>query len=504
MKSLYACAAVVSIVIACRNNGIQQTGPLTTSQGTDDADSGPVTQISVRGAVQKGPFILGTTVDVSPLDADANPIGLSFSTTTQNDLGEFIVANLPPGPVFVEASGFHFNEVLGKLSGARLTLRAVDAAEEPLENLNLNVLTHMIEPRTRFLVAENDLEMSVALGQAQAELLAGLAFGAPTAVVDTPFSGLSIIGDDTDGNAYLLTLGATLAWYARSQGEEQLDATLQQTINAIASDLQPDGLLGPETSALLDEWQAKLPEQSVREYLSARLTELGLPTALPDIDRILDDDHDGIANYDEDEDFDGVRDLVDNCVGIANPDQTDNDNDGKGNACDLCIDTVPDDDSDADGDGFGNGCDICRYNPDKVSPGDGTCCDPRDGACAPKDSSYYYYCVPPSFSCRAAGIGLGSSDFAEPCYSNTGCVNGLICAAKGAVGPKFSCDPMHDRCCTNFCTVGLGCNFEGGECLPWYEDGTSPEGLEDLGICVRVEDGPCAGQEFARKCVYGL
>jgi hypothetical protein len=81
---------------------------------------------------------------------------------------------------------------------------------------------------------------------------------------------------------------------------------------------------------------------------------------------------DGCAG--DDDDGDGVCNIVDNCPGIANTDQTDSDGDGVGNVCDNCVNIanprVPADylttntwatltggQRDDDHDGFGNQCD---------------------------------------------------------------------------------------------------------------------------------------------------
>jgi hypothetical protein len=64
---------------------------------------------------------------------------------------------------------------------------------------------------------------------------------------------------------------------------------------------------------------------------------------------------DGDPNRDSD--GDGVRDDVDNCIAVPNPDQRDFDNDHRGDVCDRCPHLASVADPDADGDGVGDACD---------------------------------------------------------------------------------------------------------------------------------------------------
>ncbi len=46
-------------------------------------------KVALKGAVQKGPFVLGSSVSISVLDKSGSPTGSVFNTQTTTDLGEF-------------------------------------------------------------------------------------------------------------------------------------------------------------------------------------------------------------------------------------------------------------------------------------------------------------------------------------------------------------------------------------------------------------------------------
>jgi hypothetical protein len=60
-----------------------------------------------------------------------------------------------------------------------------------------------------------------------------------------------------------------------------------------------------------------------------------------------------------DVDGDGILNVSDNCVLVANPSQTDADIDLVGDACDNCVSTPNSNQLDADNDGLGDACDVC-------------------------------------------------------------------------------------------------------------------------------------------------
>lgn len=67
------------------------------------------------------------------------------------------------------------------------------------------------------------------------------------------------------------------------------------------------------------------------------------------------------------------------------------------------------------------------------------------------------------------------------CYALLSCEPGLYC---GPGDVQADCDS--EKCCTPFCDVsgdGPGCPQPGEECVPFYEQGMTPPGYEDVGTC---------------------
>jgi Dockerin type I domain/Thrombospondin type 3 repeat len=74
-----------------------------------------------------------------------------------------------------------------------------------------------------------------------------------------------------------------------------------------------------------------------------------------------------------DHDHDGVADSDDNCPFAANPGQDDGDGDGTGDACDNCPGKANPLQEDSDLDGTGDVCDVCPYDPTDDGNSDGIC-----------------------------------------------------------------------------------------------------------------------------------
>ncbi|XXT18544.1 VCBS repeat-containing protein [Sorangium sp. So ce429] len=287
------------------------TGAEASSSATGGG-AGGAGPVQLTGAVEKGPFVVGSSVAISVLRHDLTPTGQVFLTATDNDLGHFGVELANPGPVSIEAEGFYYNEVTGRLSGAPLTLRALFdvASGAPEQTAYVNLITHLGYERARAL-ADGTGDLTAVIAQAEGELRAALGIGPPGFDPHANGVEMNTLGGDGDANAYLLAVGAVVLKTALlAAGEDgPVDATMQQLVNRISLDLASDGALDPALVAELAAAAATIDRYEVMDLLGDRLEELGSPAEVPDIDRFFD------------EDGDGFYDTSDTCRLVPNPSQ---------------------------------------------------------------------------------------------------------------------------------------------------------------------------------------
>ncbi|MFW5879087.1 MAG: hypothetical protein ACOCVR_04630, partial [Myxococcota bacterium] len=111
-------------------------------------------EVTLQGTVQKGPFVADSSVQVSLLDQALNAGDESQSAKTDSDLGDYSASLETEGAVHVSGAGYHFDEVSGRRSTMTLTLNALyEPTAAGSHEVNVNVLTHILTPRIRSLVA---------------------------------------------------------------------------------------------------------------------------------------------------------------------------------------------------------------------------------------------------------------------------------------------------------------------------------------------------------------
>ena len=377
-----------------------------------DGDAGGVAKnIQLHGAVQKGPFVVGSSIDVSVLDGALNPTGQVYSSQTINDRGEFDIAFTATGAVRMEGTGYYYNEVAGALSTSSLTLRAFFVpVAAGTQTAFVNMVTHLTTQRIMALV-RGGKAFGEAVKQAESELRIELGITVPAFIPGVSGIAMNIAGGDDDNNAYLLAASSVLTQVAYAKGGS-VDANLQELLNGTAIDLE-DGQLQPELKGQIAEAVRALDVARIANLLAVRLHATGSTAAVPDMNRVLDQDGDGLVN------------VHDNCPKVANLLQEDGEHDGVGDACDACPATA------------------CAHQCLPANAGAGRAADLCYTPC--KDSA----------SCSAQEECIQVLASAKPI---------TLCAAK--------CDPL----AATSCTETTSCFFTGSAVAPKPTDGGVPAG----------------------------
>ena len=172
------CLAGVLALSACGGGGGSGT-PAPASTGPP-APPAPPPMVLVEGAVQKGPFIVGSTVLVNRLDGRGAPTTSTFVTEIEDSIGSFSFETTEAGPVQIVATGYYFSELTGQISDGKLTLKALyEVSDDARQVAHVNILTHLINDRVLELIADGQPTLHEAIEQAENELVAALADALP-------------------------------------------------------------------------------------------------------------------------------------------------------------------------------------------------------------------------------------------------------------------------------------------------------------------------------------
>ena len=507
--------SVLPLVVGCLVGCPQDNGSPDAGEGEGE---GEPTRVKLTGAVQKGPFVIGSSLTLSALDESLSPTGAVFNTATINDLGEFDLQLTSAGPMQIEGNGFYYNEVTGALSQGNLTLRAFFVAPATGEaRAFVNLITHLTGERIRTLVAGGTL-FDEAVGQAEGELVRELAISPPDFQLGRRGIEMNVLGGDDDDNAYLLAASAVLAQAGFDRTPGSADAELQNLINGIALDLASDGLIAGGTKTQLRAALLALDVPGMREAFAGRLQQTGSDATVPDVDRVLDQDGDGHEN------------AEDNCDLHSNADQQNGDGDPRGDACDTCPATACAADCLPAGFSHEDTCvQRCAVDDD---------CD--GAACAavlwPGEAEPVSLCAPPCFltdpgcpagsNCLADGGDFTARLVCAPRPNGEGrSVNGEYCQESPWVcGDGASCVPFNEFdqfACLALCDRDDPLACGGSHCFPFAADpqndplGYCAPELSALANCALFEDdranppvlldscGPGFGCTFSSDCPGG-
>ena len=148
-KGLATAAVSISLFLAACGDDNKNAG------GTvEDQEVIAISDKTVSGVSQKGPFVNGSSVTVQELDGETlAQTGNSYEGKIKNDMGEFSVkvTKLASQYALLKANGFYRNEVSGEKSKSQVTLYALTDLSNR-DEVNVNLLTHLEYERSLYLL----------------------------------------------------------------------------------------------------------------------------------------------------------------------------------------------------------------------------------------------------------------------------------------------------------------------------------------------------------------
>lgn len=281
LKLLIATLCLLPIVISCEKE--------------QDAETSIV---SIKGVVQKGPFVAGSTVTVTELNQDLSPTGRTFTASILNDKGEFEVnrAELSSNYVKLTVNGFFFNEVTGNLSFSPITLHALSKVTENANTLNVNILTHLEKSRVENLI-QSGMSFEDAKSQALSEVLN--AFHITDEVESS--EQMDLVSGQKESSILLAISSILLA--------NKTEAELTEYLAKFSNDISTDGVLTNsdlKETLVLSTKALQYSVEHIKRNIEAKYASLNVSVSADEFSSYLDYDNDGLVGS---EDIDNVDNI---------------------------------------------------------------------------------------------------------------------------------------------------------------------------------------------------
>lgn len=261
---------------------------------TKNPDDG-FTQTShiISGKVEKGPMVRGSQIDMRTLEKSLVPTGSSYTTTIENNTGDFNFGALKVDSPYAKltADGYFFNEVRGSLSTSPIKLDAiVDLSDNA--TVNVNVLTHLKSNRIVYLVTEEKKSFKDANSQAQNELLSQ--FGLQR-YADTDASQYSITSGNDAAGALIAVSSLILS--------DRSEAEIVEYLSLLSNEFSKTGSFSESTLEKLRKTRNYLNSRlgDIAYNVTQRYQELGYEVKVMDLAYYFDWDNDGIAGNEIDD-----------------------------------------------------------------------------------------------------------------------------------------------------------------------------------------------------------
>ena len=235
--ALVSCAAL--LFSACGDDSKNAGGSV------EDQEIIAISDKTVTGVSQKGPFVNGSSVTVQELNGETlAQTGLGFEGKIKNDMGEFSVKvnKLESRYALLKANGFYRNEVTGEKSKSQVTLYALTDLSKR-DEVNVNLLTHLAYERSLYLAAEEDSSVAGAKKQAETEVLKSFEIEGDFGDAED----LNIFGE-SDQSAALLAISVLM------QGNLS-EGDFSERLADYAADIESDGVWNDaKTATQIADW----------------------------------------------------------------------------------------------------------------------------------------------------------------------------------------------------------------------------------------------------------
>ena len=197
----------------------------------------PIKNITITGFAQKGPFKIGSNIDVFELDFDGKTFsqtGKSFMGKVSNDSGFFKIANvsLKSQYALLRVTGNFISEINGESVHATLTA-VTDLSKH--EKVNVNILTHLEYDRVLYLLGRG-MNFTSAKKRAEREVLA--AFGIEGNFKEA--ENMNVFGK-SDADAALVAISKLLLAGDKKGKNNRDEEDLNDLMAQIALSMEEDG-----------------------------------------------------------------------------------------------------------------------------------------------------------------------------------------------------------------------------------------------------------------------
>ena len=236
----------------------------------------------VSGFTQKGPFLMGSEVNVIELrdGRTLDQTGDNFEAKIQSDDGQFKLNARMMMSQYLElhAKGYYRNEVNGKNSNAQLTLYALtDVMMRSGGVVNINLLTHLEYHRVVYLVKEKKMRVAAAKDTAEREIFNLLHIDSKDFFNSED---LNIVGS-SEGDA------ALLAFSVMFQGDRDV-SQLSALLTSVSTDMEKDGVWNDtKMRDSIADWAENAEAKGRLAKIRSNVEDWGLSAMVPNFEKYI-------------------------------------------------------------------------------------------------------------------------------------------------------------------------------------------------------------------------